>query len=181
MLIEHTNRSTEDKPKIHLTWSAKYMCCGALRWSTRWFNQQSLYTVSEPINQVKKSQRCINQWSTQNNSSKKSTQPSQSQCPASIFVPENADCKNRNLWRVWGQVDHALTKVNASQICIETLGQNRNFLPWNFPRVREEEHPRWSNQSDDERECVMSDGENDLQNWPIYIHHWGCVTHMLRV
>ena len=35
MLIEHTNGSIEDKPKTG-------ECDGALRWSTRCFNQQSL-------------------------------------------------------------------------------------------------------------------------------------------
>ena len=41
MLIEHTSRSTEDKPEI-------YKCVGALRWSTGCFNQQSLNMVSQP-------------------------------------------------------------------------------------------------------------------------------------
>ena len=41
MLIEHTSRSTEDKPEI-------YKCVGVLRRSTGCFNQQSLNMVSEP-------------------------------------------------------------------------------------------------------------------------------------
>ena len=72
--------------------------------------------ISQP--KVNESQRCPSQWETQNNN-KKSTQPSQSQRPAFIFVPINADCKNRNSGTDLGQFDHVLTKVNASQLFTE--------------------------------------------------------------
>ena len=125
MLIEHTNRSIEDKPKIHLTWSTKYMFCGALRWSTGCFNQQSLYTVSQPecVTQpsrttsttVNPKSTLSSQRSTQNNNNRKSTQPSQIERPASVFVPKIADWGDQSFGRVSGQFDQALTKVNAGQ------------------------------------------------------------------
>ena len=95
MLIEHTNRSTEDKPKIHLTWSTKYMCCGALRRSTRCFNQQSLNTINQaevshnPLRQLYKStqsQRYPSQRATQNSSNKNSTQQGQRSTPSLVFL-----------------------------------------------------------------------------------------------
>lgn len=93
MLIEHTNRSTEDEPKI-------YKCVGALRRSTRCFNLQSLNMVSQPAmsnnplgqpnGQLKSQPK--NQWSTQTAvAATRSTLKSQSQRFASEIVPENAD------------------------------------------------------------------------------------------
>ena len=48
MLIEHTNRSTEDKPIIYLSFVKQRWRMVALRQSTWCFNQQSLLKFSQP-------------------------------------------------------------------------------------------------------------------------------------
>ena len=90
-LIEHTSRSTEDKPKITLNLINKI--CVVVRYggqqdastskvSIRSANQKYHTTLSDNyISQpkVNEIQRCPSQRSTQNNSSKKSMQLGQSQ------------------------------------------------------------------------------------------------------
>ena len=145
MLIEHTSRSTENKPKITLNLISKI--CVVVRYggqqdastnkvSIRSANQKCHTTLSDSyISQpkVNESQHCPNQRSIQNSSSKKSMQYGQSQWSTSISVPENVDYRNRNFDQSWSQFEHVLTKVNAGQICAETLGQNRNFPLLKFP------------------------------------------------
>ena len=100
MLIEHTSRSTEDKPKYI---SVLVRCddqqdASTSKVSIQSANQKCHTTLSDSnISQpkVNESQRCHSQRSTQNSSSKKSMQPGQSQRSTSISVLENADCKNR--------------------------------------------------------------------------------------
>ena len=164
MLIEHTNRSTEDKPKIHITWSTKYMCCGALRRSTGCFNRQSLYTVKQLECVTQPSQTTL-QWSTQsqqkvnviqstgNTKQQQKVNATKSKSTSSLdFVPKNADWGDRSLGRVSGQFDQALTKVNVGQSSAGNPRIERNPSCCFFPRVSEEEAPRWwSNQSDAKR------------------------------
>ena len=80
------------------------MCCGALWRSTGCFNQQSLYTVSQPecVTQPSRTAKrstqtstqkvnVVSQQSTQIAAAARSTQKSQSERLASGIVPENAD------------------------------------------------------------------------------------------
>ena len=123
MLIEHTSRSTEDKPKI-------YICDGALRRSAGCFNQRSL--ISQPaqyvshhphqtiqVNQSQhnpKSQRCLeNQRRTEASQSQQSTVYGQPL--TSVLVPKCMDCINQSLCQNSAPFDHALTRVNADQTC----------------------------------------------------------------
>ena len=102
MLIEHTNRSMEEKPKINLI----SKICVVVHYG----NQQDASTSKvsmrsakqnvshNPLGQlyinqpkVNKSQRCPSQRSTQKQRQQKLTQPGQSQRPASISAPINTD------------------------------------------------------------------------------------------
>ena len=140
MLIEHTSRSTKDKPEI-------YNCVGALRRSTGCFNQQSLNMVSQPAmshnplgqrNGQLKSQCCQ---STQIATAARSTLKSQSQHFALKIVPKNAYKENQDFGKVLGPFDLAMTKVNTGQSCCKNPSQKQksenSFLPcYTFPRVK---------------------------------------------
>ena len=120
MPIEHTSRSTEDKPE-YISVLVRYG--GQQDASTSkvsiWSANQKCHTTLEDsqINQPQNSTKVnvVSQRSMQTVAAARSTQPSQSQHPASRIVPKNADSKNRKFGRVLGQFDLALTKVNASQ------------------------------------------------------------------
>ena len=86
----------------------------------------------------------------------------------------------RILGEFWVSLTMRWPKSTLAKFALKTLGQNKKFLCYVVPHVREEEPPRCDQTNQMMREkCVMSDGWNDLQHWPIYIHQWGCVTHLL--
>ena len=127
MLIEHTSGSIEDKPETG-------ECVGALRGSAGCFNQQSLLgrptqNVSQQSSNQLSSQLKVNpkkvntvpEKSTQGNNNKVNAAPTSVNLLTLIFVPMSTAFKNRTLHQISANSDHALTKVNASQTCPETL------------------------------------------------------------
>ena len=193
MLIEHTNRSIEDKPKIHLTWSTKYMCCGALRRSTGCFNQQSLYTVSQ-LEYVTQPSRTTLYQSTQ--SQQKSTL---SQSMVNAKTSTKGQC---NLVKVNIQPRFMCQKMRLQKSEFwESLGsvwpcvdqsQPWSNLRWN-PRSKQkssftEISHMWEKKSlqGDRTNQMMRENVWWCDEWKwsptltyIYIHQWGCVTHLL--
>ena len=94
--MEHTSRSTKDKPEIYLCW-----CVTAVN---RMFQAaksqygQPTSNVTQPSRTAKRSTQKstqkvndVSQWSTQTAATARSTQKSQSQNLASRIVPENVN------------------------------------------------------------------------------------------
>ena len=164
------------------------MCCGALRRSTGCFNQQSILTVSQP--KVSHNPQGI---STKVNVIQSTVNAEQQQhkvntARSKVNVQPRFLCQKMRIAEIGilGEFGVKWTKRWPKSMLVkdalETLDQirNRKTLAVVFPHVREKKLPKWwSNQSDTREKCVMSDGENDFQRWPIYIHLWGCVTHQL--
>ena len=110
-----------------------------------------------------------------------SMQPCQSQRPALIYVPINADCRNQNFGRVWGL---SLTMRWPKSMLVKSTWNPRS-KPENpllqFPTCERRraskmmiEPIRWW-----ERMCDEWWWKRPPTLTYIYIHQWGCVTHLL--
>ena len=168
------------------------MCCGALRRSTGCFNQQNLNTVNQPevshnplgqLYQSTQSQQksMLSQWTVNAKQQQQKVNTSRSKSTVNLdFSAQKCRLGKSEFWpsfgSVWPSVDQS---QRWSNLRWKTLGQKTQISLLRFPRVDEEEPPRWPNQSNEERECDVMMSENVLQRWPIYIHQWGCVTPLL--
>ena len=67
-----------------------------------------------------------------------------------VLVPKCTAFQNRSLHQKSAPLDHALTKVNAGQTCMETLATTASSSSF-FPVCEMKLPPRSSNQSEEER------------------------------
>ena len=136
MLIEHTNGSTEDKPETLKKWWCvttvnRMLQPAKFPWSA---NPACVTTALKTAT-----------WSTLSQPQKKSTMPrkvnakqqqikvnaarSSVNLLTSVLVPMCTASQNRSLHQFSASLDHALTKVNAGQTCVETLATVNSSKP----------------------------------------------------
>ena len=166
------------------------MCFGALRRSKRCFNQQSLLTASQPKCVTQPSRTAL-QCSTQSqccpvNGQHKTTVAKSQRIQVKVNVEAWFLCQKMRIEEieVLGEFQVSLTKrwpksmlVNSA---LETLEQSETlhvFLSHVWVKRSLQDDDR-TNQMQRENVWWVMD-ENDLQCWPIYIHQWRCVTHLL--
>ena len=77
----------------------------------------------------------------------------------------------------WPRVDHGQRWSTLQQKSPKQVStKNSSFAPYVWGKKASKGY--WTNQIT-MRECVMRWWENDFQVSPIYIHQWGCATHLL--
>ena len=137
--------------------------------TSRWVNPSQFY----------KSQRCPEK-STQGQQAKSQRSSKTVNPLTSIFVPNSTAFKNRTFHQFSAWLDQALTKVNAGQTFCETLAAENPYglSSSSFPRLAEIRPPGSSYSLRWERKMWVECNEI-LSNFScIYIHQWGCVTHL---
>ena len=148
MLIEHTSRSTQDKPKI-------YKCVGVFRRSRGCFNQKNFNMVSQPEmshNPLEQPKQSTQKSTVNANSSNSKVNAAKSKSTSNL---ENCakKCGLRKS-KEWESFRAIWPCVDQSQHCCRNPRPKTYFLLAAISHVWREEPPRWLNQSDEERENV---------------------------
>ena len=133
--------------------------------------------IQSTESQPQKSQHCPEK-STHDISKKVNAARSSVNLLTSVLVPTCTAFQNWSLHQFSAYLDHALTKVNAGQTCVETLAAvNSSF----FPRVNWNCFQGARTKSEEEMMCEDEMSEKVLQRWLYLYQSLRCVTHLLGV